>query len=215
VCLLLALQLDIDFRLHYPDSLGAFVSNFPSMVPRVIAAARLSRKTAVVELVREYDVELHQPVPASRDLMYAVLCLLHLLQSSSTRHKARISSVELESQLLTFRPQQTSIDLFLEEKKRSTHKQPFLLCLGSRENPSSYFLVLDGKAVCLGECGVVRAVDCLFKSHFVYWVDYGKPLALFMEFLQKLIYKIDCTKLTASVRELHNSMTALTDNADQ
>jgi hypothetical protein len=63
--------------------------------------------------------------------------------------------------------------------------------------------------VSLGECGILKAVDCWFKAHYVYWVGYAKPLALFMEFLQKVVYKIECTKLSACVRELQNSIITL------
>jgi len=50
--------------------------------------------------------------------------------------------------------QQTSTDLFLNEKKTANHKQPFLLCLGLKENPSIYYLILDSKTVSFGsvEC---------------------------------------------------------------
>jgi hypothetical protein len=71
-------------------------------------------------------------------------------------------------------------------------------------------------SVSLGNCGILRAIDALFKVHYVFWVGYGKPIALFMEYLQKLVYKIDRTKLSACVRELNNSrsvlMTAVVEN---
>jgi len=182
-------------------------------VPGIIAAARLRRKTSIIELLQEYDLEQHPLELSPRDILFCIFCLLHLLPTLNTRHKARISAVELENQLLTFTPQQTSLELFLTEKKTTSHKQPFLLCLGSQKNPSTYYLILDTKAVSLGECGILRAVDCLFKGHFVYWVDYAKPLAHFIEFLQKTVYKIDGSRLSACVRELQNSITALTENA--
>ena len=178
-----------------------------------MAAARLSHKNNVIQVLRDYEMQAH-PLPLlSRDFVYCIFCLLHLLPTLNTRHKGRISSVELENQLTTFKPQQTSLDLFLNEKKTTNHKQPFLLCLGSKENPSTYYLILDSKAVSLGECGVLRALDCLFKGHFVIWVDCAKPLARFLEFLQKIVYKINSSKLSACVHELHNSITALADAA--
>jgi hypothetical protein len=50
--------------------------------------------------------------------------------------------------------------MFIKEKTTNHHQQPFLLCLGSKENPSVHYLILDGKAVSLGECGILKAVDC-------------------------------------------------------
>lgn len=70
------------------------------------------------------------------------------------------------------------------------------------------------KAVCLGNCGILRAVDALFKAHYVFWVGYAKCLAVFMEFVQKLVYKIECTKKSPRVKELCNSIAILTDNTD-
>lgn len=207
--LCICLQLDIDFRVHFPDSGNAFLNEFPKLTTGIISAARLSRKNNVVELVREYDMQQHSIDMTPRDNLFAILCLLHLLPSSNTRHKARVSSAELENSLLTFKPQQTSIELFIKEKTANHHQQPFLLGLGSKENPSVYYLILDGKAVSLGDCGILKAIDCLFKAHYVYWVGYAKPLVYFMEFIQKVVYKIEFTKLSACVRELQNSIISL------
>ena len=86
------------------------------------------------------------------------------------------------------------------------HKQPFLLCLGTIESPGIFYLILDVKAISLGACGVLKDVDALFKAHYVYWVGYVKGLELFMEFLQKLVYKIECRKLSSRVGERHSSL---------
>jgi len=67
-------------------------------------------------------------------------------------------------------------------------------------------LILDKTAVVLGNCDILKAIDALFKAHYVFWVGYGKPIALFMEYLQKLVYKIECEKVCARVRELKNSI---------
>lgn len=202
------MQLDIDFRLHYPTAINAFLTDFPGLAKGIIAAARLSPRTGVTDLLREYDSVEHSPNVTPRDYMFATLLLLKLLPSSNTRQKAKVSSVELEQCLICFRPQQTSIELFISQKKQ---KQPFLLCLGTKEEPGPFYLILDTKAVCLGTCGVVRAIDALFKAHYVYWVGYARPVELFMEFIQKLVFKIECNaKLTPRVRELHNTIKTLT-----
>lgn len=199
------MQLDIDFRLHFPDAVGNFMTHFPAYSRGLIAAARLSRRTNIVELLREYDSQEHSAEVNIREHLYALLALLYLLPSANTRHKAKRSSAELLNSFLCFKPQQTSIDLVLSEK---LHKQPFLLCLGTIENPGVFYLILDVKAISLGACGVLKAVDTLFKAHYVYWVGYAKSLELFMEFLQKVVYKIECTKLSSRVGELDSSLRA-------
>jgi hypothetical protein len=184
----------------------------------VIAAARLSRRTDIVELLRDYDSQEHSTDLTARDHLYAVVALLYLLPSANIRHKAKLSSAELLNSFIWFKPQHTGIEVFLTENKSKTHKQPFLLCLGSIESPGSFFLILNVKAIPLGDCGVLKAVDGLFKAHYVYWVGYAKCLELFMEFVQKLIYRIECSKLSACVRELQNSILVLrggnTQNTD-
>jgi hypothetical protein len=175
------LQLDIDFRLHFPNAVNLFCSEFPRLVPGIMSAARLSRRADVVELLREYDSEQHGE-PGERNFMYALLTLLQLLPSTNTKYKAKLSSVELEHALITFKPQQTSITLFLSEKK-SSQTQPQLLCIGSKEASGQFYLILDKKAVLLRECGVLKAIDLLFQAYYVYWVGYRKPIALFMEYL--------------------------------
>lgn len=87
-------------------------------------------------------------------------------------------------------------------------------CVGSKNRPGAFYFLLDARAVGLGECGTVRAVDCLFKAHYVFWVDYAKCLSSYMEFLQKVLYKIEVSKLSARVRELCSSIRALTAESD-
>ena len=75
---------------------------------------------------------------------------------------------------MAFKPQQTSIALFVNANQSGTNKQPSLLCIGSRDEPGPFYLILDAKAVSLGDCGMLTAVDSLVKAHFVYWVAYAK-----------------------------------------
>jgi len=204
------MQLELDFRLHHPDEAKNFMLAVPRWTIGIIAAARLSRKNDLVELLREYDSQQHSTDLTPRDYTYAILALLHLLPSCNTRQKAKLSSAELRSSLVAFKPEQTCIHEFISQKKNGNNKQPSLLCLGSKDEPGSFYLVLDSKAVSLGGCGTLRAVDCLFKAHYVYWVSYAKSLSLFMEFLQKILYRIETTKLSPRVRELHSCISSLT-----
>jgi len=209
------LQLNIDFRLHFPDAVNTFIDEFPTWARGVIAMARLSRKADIIELLRDYDSQEHPAELSLRDYLYALLALLYLLPSADTRHKAKLSAAELPNRFIWFKPQQTGIDLFLSEKNPQTHKQPFLLCLGTRECPGAFYLILDMKAIPLGDCGVLKAVDAFFKSHYVFYVGYAKCLETFMEFLQKLVYKIECTKLSGRVRELQNSISSFQVGSSQ
>lgn len=57
VLLLFYLQLDMDFQLHYLDAVNQLDNNSSSLVPGIIAAAQLSHKSNVIELLREYDIQ--------------------------------------------------------------------------------------------------------------------------------------------------------------
>ena len=210
------MQLELDFRLYFREEAKHLMTELPKWTPGIIAAARLSRKTDLVELLREYDSQQHPTAElTARDYTYAILALLHLLPSSITRKKAKLSSTELRSSLIVFKPEQIALDVFVSDKAKGNNKQPSLLSLGSKDEPGTFYLILDSKAVSLGDCGTLRAIDCLFKTHFVYWVSYAKSLALFMEFLQKVVYRIEPTKFSPRVRELHSSILALTSNSSR
>jgi len=207
-------QLELDFRLHFPEAVTKLINDFPLLTPGIIAAARLSPKCNVVDLLKDYDTQQHASDLNTRDYTYGILALLHLLPSSNTRQKGKLSSAEFESSLVAFKPQQTSIALFVDAKKSSTNKQPSLLCIGSKDEPGPFYLILDAKAVSLGDCGTLRALDSLFKVHFVYWVTYAKCLGLFMEFLQKVVYKIENRKMSSRVQELHTCIQSVASAAN-
>jgi hypothetical protein len=97
-------QLDIDFRVFHPKSLNELLSEFPKSVAGILKAARLSKKTAVVQLLRDYDSRTHTDL-GERDSTYAFVALLHLLPSSNTRQKGKLSSLESESQFVSFEPE--------------------------------------------------------------------------------------------------------------
>ena len=56
--------------------------------------------------------------------------------------------------------------------KDSRYTQPFLLSTGNVQNPEHYFIVVDRIAIPCGK-DVVKALDMLFKSHYVINVEYA------------------------------------------
>ena len=185
------------------------MEEFPKLITGVIGTARLSCKTSLKKLVQDYDTQPHEPNISERDNIFAVLALLHLLPSSNTRQKAKLSATEFENCLVKFNSVQVNVAEIVTAKQASPFKQPSLLCVGDHDQGGTFYLILDGKAANLGECGIVRVLDALFKCHYVFWVDYYKTLSLFMEFLQKIMYKLESSKLTPRVHEVHSSITTL------
>ena len=117
MCFGVLLQLNIDFRMHFPQAVTGFTDRFPEWAPGILAAARMSRKVGITELLRDYDAQQHSTDLTMRDHMYAILALLHLLPSCNTRHNAKSSSAELQNCVVTFRPQQTSLDEFIKSEE--------------------------------------------------------------------------------------------------
>ena len=90
----------------------------PKWTPGIIGAARLSRKTDLVKLLRDYDSQQHPTELTARDYTHVILALLHLLPNSNTGNKAKLSSAELRSSLVVFKLEQTAIDVFASEKNK-------------------------------------------------------------------------------------------------
>jgi len=73
------MQLELDFRLRHPDEAKNFMLQVPRWTIGITAAARLSHKNDLVELLREYNSQQHSTDLTPRDYTYAILALLHLL----------------------------------------------------------------------------------------------------------------------------------------
>ena len=73
--------------------------------------------------------------------------------------------------------------------KDSRYTQPFLLSMGNVQSAEHYFNVVDRIAIPCGK-DVVKALDMLFKSHYVLNVEYATPLYNFWEFIATMIYGV-------------------------
>ena len=69
------------------------------------------------------------------------------------------------------------------------YAQPFLLSTGNVQNPEHYFMVVDRIAIPCGK-DLVKALDMLFKSHYVFNVEYATLLYNFWEFIAAMIYGV-------------------------
>ena len=73
--------------------------------------------------------------------------------------------------------------------KYGRYTQPFLLSMGNIQNPEHYFIVVDRIAIPCGQ-DIVKALDMLFKSHYVFNVEYATLLNNFWEFIAAMIYGV-------------------------
>ena len=75
---------------------------------------------------------------------------------------------------------------------QETQSQPFLLAIGnSKARITSYLIIVDHKAIPCSARTAEAAVDLLFKTHFVFGLEYCMSLRQFWTFVQTAIYEID------------------------
>ena len=95
------------------------------------------------------------------------------------------------------------------ERKTRQRSQPYLLCLGSQDNPGQYFAILDNEAIPC-DTDITSAVDRILKLHYVFNLEYPPVLYGFYVFLELCVFGIEVTaKVPSCVRELDNSLAIL------
>ena len=96
-----------------------------------------------------------------------------------------------------------NLEHFLHQGKQQM--QPFLLGLGqSKAHITQYFLVVDHRALPCAAHDIEGAMDVLFKCHYVFGLEYARPLKNFWTFVQTTIYgvDVDVTMEPPKVREI-------------
>ena len=102
-----------------------------------------------------------------------------------------------------------------EERNDKKRRQPYLLGIGERNNPTQFFIVVDDLAIpCEGD--ITEAVDKLFKVHYVFNIRYADEVYGFFAFIQNFVYGIRGQEaVPARAREMMASITALEVNANK
>ena len=83
---------------------------------------------------------------------------------------------------------------------------PYLLAIGeSRSSISFYFLAIKGKVLKTNAEDFQTAFDQLFKSHFVFHVEFEETLSTFYQFVQSFYYGMQTdVQFTPRMRELRS-----------
>lgn len=101
----------------------------------------------------------------------------------------------------------TSFEEVIKEKKTN---QPFLIATGdTRQHINQYFICIDNKILAEENIKhVCQAFDILFKSFFVFNVNYDSALECFFNFVQVFFYKLntDTVRFTSNMRELRTKL---------
>ncbi|XP_007543316.1 uncharacterized protein LOC103131579 isoform X2 [Poecilia formosa] len=193
--------IDQDFTMMFGEEVsGRFLAKWPTFFkPRILTECRkLTSNTHIEDLLfaqhdRSWDSDLS-----------SILLLVHLLPPTSKGHKkcAKISACQAVDHLVRFLPMGASVETFLAGVEPG---QPFLLCVGEKKSSiQRRYIVIDHKAVpCKGQTSLA-AFDELFKSHFIFSVNYQESLYNFYTFIQTTVFNIDVGRAKESprVREL-------------
>ena len=102
-----------------------------------------------------------------------------------------------------------SVEHHLKTKEKE-RMQPYLLCIGTRDNPSQFFVIVDALALPCPD-DITSAVDRLFKVHYAFNLEYHAALYNFFTFLELVVYDMKSKKdrIPAIVLELESSLDAL------
>lgn len=91
-------------------------------------------------------------------------------------------------------------------KGRSPHlRQPFLLVLGTIENPLTYNLIVDEEIIpCGSDC--TSAFQTLFASFYVFRLNFPKYLEGFYSFFAECVFKVSSLKTSPSNQAYANDL---------
>lgn len=73
--------------------------------------------------------------------------------------------------------------------KKGNQRQPYILALGTKDNPAQYFTVVEDHL--FKQDSLLKAVDICFKCFYVLDLDYPSASQTTWEFLQKVLYQIN------------------------
>ncbi|XP_034740124.1 uncharacterized protein LOC117952118 [Etheostoma cragini] len=203
-------QISQDFSMMFgAETASRFLEKWnTSFKDKVIQEARTLRGTSLLKkqlksaLNEESDTA---DEPEWDSDMASLLVLLHLLtpQPAGRKRPRKISVGEATDHLVKFHKSCHGLEEHLMTIEGNP--QPYLLATGtSKAQVFSFYIVLDRKLLPCQSSTSLGAFDELFKSHFVFSVQYDDALLSLYGFLQTTLYNIDIgtTEETPRVKEL-------------
>ena len=82
--------------------------------------------------------------------------------------------------------------------------QPYLLILGTKQEPKQFFVIMDRYAIPAGK-SATKAIDSLFKSHWVFDIEFCQYSEHMFLFIEQILYEIniDDRKPSPSFTRVH------------
>ncbi|KAK5888415.1 hypothetical protein CesoFtcFv8_014510 [Champsocephalus esox] len=198
-------SIEQDFTMLFGKEVsGTFLAKWPTFFkPRIIADCKnLPGSLHVDEILLSAQQESDD---GGKCKLYgtevaAILLLLHLLPPTSKGKKSRVkmSAKDAAGRLVKFLRVGKSIETFLKDTGPA---QPFLLCVGERNDSIQHFyMVMGQKAIpCKTQTGAA-AFDELFKAHCAFAVSSDEALCNCYTFIQTTVCGIDVGRVKESPR---------------
>ncbi|XP_072041300.1 uncharacterized protein [Amphiura filiformis] len=106
-------------------------------------------------------------------------------------------------------PEGTHVEGAIEEIKEKGYRQPLIVTIGPPMKPTQFWICLDHIPV-PGGSSVVESFDKLFKSFFVFGLDYPPVLMNFYEYFAAFVYEVsNASAVKPLVRTFASSVKAV------
>ncbi|XP_065671450.1 uncharacterized protein LOC136089408 isoform X1 [Hydra vulgaris] len=168
-----------------------YVENVPvlletKMSKQIVAYCKLTGKC--IDIIGDTDTEGN----SNMDALVLKLLKVYLLP---TMGKYRVSASAAMVFLIEELKDGETLEMFFS--RSNARQQSFILSCGL-----SFFVVCDGKAIIVKPSKVSVAFDYLFKSFFVFNLEYPKQIKVLYNFFQELVYKLPGSVASTKARKL-------------
>ncbi|KAK3928417.1 Protein SSXA1 [Frankliniella fusca] len=182
--------LEEEFCRMHPDSNSLFIKDFPVVIQKL--------KVLKGGLVSVEEMEIEE--------IQACFTISKLLPRPNfkRRNNPGVSLIPSLDTLVVPLIRGTDPRKYVQDKRNATNQpvQPYLLASYENNKILRMFVALDGQVLQIQSNSVLKGLDVLFKTYFVFNVNYPSAWLTMFEFIEKCIYKINVQAITNSMAEL-------------
>ncbi|XP_054475543.1 uncharacterized protein LOC129107955 [Anoplopoma fimbria] len=158
------------------------------------------------KLLEKWDTSFKPKVIKEAKQLTPSTDLCHLLKAAEKlaengKRRTKISPRDAADKMVHFHKSCCSIDEHLQERDG----KPYILAVGRTQSRiDTFYIAVDKQLIPCQATSSLGAFDELFKSHYVFNLNYDESLVHFYSFVQTTIFNIDATSTDESprVREL-------------
>ncbi|KAK3916413.1 Sterile alpha motif domain-containing protein 9 [Frankliniella fusca] len=183
--------LDVEFSMMEPGKSSFLLKDFATLTAKV-------KKLTSLKQLKDLDCEGLQVLLALAELLPSPN-VLRKRSRSSERPKASVEDV-----VTIYAPGSDSKSVIAAKRTAAGGKpvQPYLLAYVPHRAIKKMFVVCDSDMIEIQGCSFLRGLDLLFKSYFVFNVEYPLGWTFVFQFLERGICKINEDALSVTGKEL-------------